>query len=142
MAGARHEEPAQLRRGRAHDREQKESWRRDAMDIELAERPGLRKYSSGAQGFTDVRGRVGTGNDGLVVEVKSDDLDRLSQRALGRRIAKYVAQIEDYLYSPTLDFETMQAAVQFERRPVTRGRAEMVEDAFNEHGITCVWLDA
>jgi hypothetical protein len=131
-----------LKRGRAHDREQKEAWRLDGMDIEFAARPGLEKYSSGRRGFTDIRGRVGTGNDGLVVEVKSDDLDRLSESGLRRRLAKYVAQIEDYMYSPSLDFETMQGAIQFRRRPLTPGRAELVEETFNDHGISVVWLDA
>jgi hypothetical protein len=134
-------EPPQLRRGRDHDREEKQAWRRDAQDIEFADRPGLEKYGSGRLGFTDIRGRVGSGNDGLVVEVKSDDLDCLSDRALERRMGKYIAQIEDYMYSPSLKFETIQAAVQFQRRPLTPGRAEMVESAFNDHGISCVWLD-
>lgn len=111
------------------------------MDIEFAERPGLKKYRTERQGFTDVRGRVGSGNDGLVVEIKSDDVDRLSERALQRRIAKYVEQIESYMYSPSLGFETMQGAVQFQRRPLTPGRAELVERAFNNNGISCVWLD-
>jgi hypothetical protein len=134
-------EPEQLTRGRAHDREQKEEWRRDGMDVEFHERPGLTKYGSGRRGFTDIRGRVGSGNDGLVVEVKSDDLDRPSDAALMRRVARYIAQIEDYMYSPSLEFDTIQAAVQFQRRPATPGRAEAVERAFNDHGITCVWLD-
>ena len=134
-------EPEHLRRGREHDREQKREWRLDALDIEFAERPGLEKYGSGRRGFTDIRGRVGAGNDGLVVEVKSVDLDRLTEAALRRRIARYVAQIEDYMYSPSLDFDTIQAAVQFQRKPKTPGRAELVERAFNHHGITCVWLD-
>jgi hypothetical protein len=134
-------EPAHLKRGREHDREQKEAWRLDALDLEFAEKPGLEKYSTGRRGFTDVRGRVGTGNDGLVVEVKSDDLDRLTEAGLRRRLAKYVAQIEDYMYSPSLRFDSMQGAVQFEKRPVIAGRAEAVEQMFNEHGISCVWLD-
>jgi hypothetical protein len=77
----------------------------------------------------------------LVVEIKSDDLDRLSEAALRRRIAKYVRQLEDYMYSPSLDFETIQAGIQFRRRPRTPGRADAVEAAFNDHGISCVWLD-
>src|SRR5436190_14029569 len=72
---ARRHEPPQLTRGREHDREQKEAWRQDALDIEFAARPGLETYDSGRRGYTDIRGRVGTGNDGLVVEVKSDYLD-------------------------------------------------------------------
>jgi hypothetical protein len=140
-AGAGRHEPPHLARGRQHDREQKEAWQLDALDIEFAARPGLEKYESGRRGYTDIRGRVGIGNDGLVVEVKSDDLDRLTEAALRRRIRKYIAQIEDYMYSPTLDFDTIQAAVQFQRRPVTPGRAEAVEAAFNDHGISCVWLD-
>jgi hypothetical protein len=115
-------EPLQLKRGREHDRQEKESWRRDGMDVVFADRPGLEKYSTGRRGFTDIRGRIGTGNDGLIVEIKSDCLDRLSAAALRRRLAKYVRQIEDYMYSPSLDFDTMQAAVQFQRRPVTPGR--------------------
>ena len=134
-------EPPHLRRGRLHDREEKEAWRRDGMDLEFAARPGLRKYSTGRRGFTDIRGRVGSGNDGLVVEIKTDDLDRLSESALRRRLARYVRQIEDYMYSPSLDFDTMQAAIQLQRRPTTPGRAELVEQAFNDHGISCVWLD-
>jgi hypothetical protein len=139
--GAARPEPPHLVRGREHDREQKEAWQKDALDIEFAARPGLEKYESGRRGYTDIRGRVGTGNDGLVVEVKSGDLDRPSEAALWRRIRKYIAQIEDYMYSPTLEFETIQAAVQFQRRPVTPGRADAVEAAFNDHGISCVWLD-
>lgn len=134
-------EPPQLRRGREHDREQKEAWRRDGLDLEFAARPGLVKYSSGRRGLTDVRGRIGSGNDGLVVEIKSVDFDRLADAALKRRLAKYVRQIEDYMYSPSLDFDTMQAGVQFEHRPLTPGRADLVERAFNDHGITVVWLD-
>src|SRR4051794_1788700 len=84
----------------------------------------------------------GREHDGLVVEIKSDDLDRLSEPALRRRLARYVQQIEDYMYSPTLGFETIQGAIQFQRRPVTPGRAEVVEQTFNDHGISCVWLDA
>jgi hypothetical protein len=134
-------EPEHLRRGRAHDREQKEAWRLDGMDLEFAERPGVKKYGTGKQGFTDIRGRVGAGNDGLVIEVKSDDLDRLSEAGLRRRIANYVDQLESYMYSPDLEFDTIQAGVQFQRRPTTPGRAEAVESAFNDHGISCVWLD-
>jgi len=137
----RRPEPEQLRRGRVHDREEKQAWRRDAVDLEFAERPGLLKYSTGRRGFTDIRGRVSGGNDGLVVEVKSDDLDRLSEAGLRRRLAKYVRQIEDYMYSPSLGFDTMQGAVQFQRRPRTPGRAEFVEQTFNDNGISCVWLD-
>jgi hypothetical protein len=135
-------EPPHLKRGREHDREEKESWRRDAMDLEITDRPGLEKYSTGGRGFTDIRGRVGAGNDGLIVEIKSDDLDRLSDAALGRRLAKYIRQIEDYMYSPSVDFDTIQAGIQFQRRPAVPGRAELVERTFNDHGITCVWLDA
>jgi hypothetical protein len=112
------------------------------MDLEFADRPGLKKYSTGGLGFTDIRGRVGTGNDGLVIEIKSDDLDRLSDAALRQRLAKYVRQIEDYMYSPSLDFDTMQAAVQFQSRPRAPGRADLVERTFNDHGISCAWLDA
>ncbi len=134
-------EPPHLKRGREHDRAEKEAWRRDGMDVEFTDRPGLEKYSTGGRGYTDVRGRVGPGNDGLVVEVKAVDLDRLSDAALRRRLARYVRQVEDYMYSPSLDFETIQAAIQFQRRPVTPGRAELVERTFNDHGISCVWLD-
>src|SRR5256885_16776550 len=135
------EEPSQLTRGRRHDREEKESWRRDGMDLEFADCPGLEKYSAGRRGFPDIRGRVGAGNDGLIVEIKSDDLDALSDRALSRRLARYVRQIQDYMYSPSLDFDTIQAGVQFQRRPTTPGRADLVERTFNDHGISCVWLD-
>ncbi|MEA2495436.1 MAG: hypothetical protein QOJ29_3347 [Thermoleophilaceae bacterium] len=134
-------EPPQLKRGREHDRQEKESWHLDTIDIEFADRPGLEKYSTGRRGFTDIRGRVGGGNDGLVVEIKSDDLDRLSDSALRLRIAKYVAQVEDYMFSPSLDFDTVQAAIQFRTRPVTPGRAELVERMVNDQGISCVWLD-
>jgi hypothetical protein len=134
-------EPPHLRRGKAHDREEKESWRRDGLDIEFVERPGLEKYSSGKRGFTDIRGQVGDGNDGLIVEIKSDDLDRLTEAALRRRIAKYVQQLEDYMYSPSFDYDTIQAAIQFQHRPRLPGRADAVESAFNDHGITCIWLD-
>ena len=54
-------------------------------------------------------------------------------------IARYVAQSEDYMHSPTLEFETIQAAVQFERPPRTPGRADFVEDAFNDHGSSYLW---
>ena len=75
-------------------------------------------------------------------ERPSAGLDRLSEAALRRRIARYVAQIESYMSSPDLEFDSVQTAVQFQRRPTIPGRAEAVEDAFNAHGISCVWLDA
>ena len=115
-------EPPALKHGREHDREQKQAWRADALDIEFAERPGVEKYSTGGRGFTDIRGRIGAGNDGLVIEVKSDDLDRPSDATLRRRIRRYIAQIEDYMYSPSHEFDTIQAAVQFERRPASDHR--------------------
>jgi hypothetical protein len=134
-------EPAHLRHGREHDSEQKEAWRRDGLDIEFVERPGLEKYRSGRRGYTDIRGRIGPGNDGLIVEIKSDDLDRPREATLRRRIARYIAQIEDYMYSPSHDYDTIQACVQFERRPASDERMRWIEGAFNDHGISCVWLD-
>ncbi len=141
MGAERRREPEHLRRGREHDRAEKEAWRRDGLDLEFDDRPGLVKYTTGRRGFTDIRGRVGSGSDGLIVEIKTDDLDRLSEAGLRRRVAEDIAQLGDYMYSPSHDFETIQAAIQFQTRPRIAGRAKLVEDSFNDHGISCVWLD-
>jgi hypothetical protein len=106
-------------------------------DFRVAERPGVKKASTGEQGFTDVRGTSHDGRDGLLIEIKTTNLDK----ARPADIARHVQQVSDYMYSSDFAHDAIQAAIQYEHRPTSEERAVQVENAFADAGITCVFLD-
>jgi hypothetical protein len=135
---AKPSQPPALRYGNKHDKEQKKAWGADLeKDFRVAEHPGVKKASSGKQGFTDVRATSHDGRDGLLVEIKTTNLDK----ARPSDIARHVRQVKDYMGSNEFAHNAIQAAIQYEHRPVSQERAEQVENAFADEGITCVFLD-
>ncbi len=82
----------------------------------------------------------------VVVEVKSTDWDARAAHRVLPNLARHARQVWRYLdaFMPRLDrgeLSGLQAALVYPRRPSKPGRAEMVEDALDSHGIAVLFYD-
>jgi hypothetical protein len=98
--------------------------------------------ASGKRGRPDVVGYL-SDRDGIIVENKTDRLDRLTEPELQARTEKYIEQVREYRESTDekLNFDTTQSFLHFDERPTTPGYAEWVEDRCLDDGIMVVWND-
>lgn len=104
----------------------------------------------GRSGRIDVRLEGRDGETGLpfyvVVEIKNTDWDRQAGGRVGVNVGRHRRQVWSYL-EPLLDradageVAWAQAALAYPARPRTAGRADAIEAALADHGITAVWVD-
>jgi excisionase family DNA binding protein len=132
------EEPVQLRQGKAFHKRVQQEWR-DEADGKVAVEEGVTK-PSGTRGRVDVLVDAG---DGLmaVVEIKSTDWDRLTLSAVRRKVSRQAQQIWDYIESQLAEGKDVSPGIIFPRRPKSLKRLALIEDLFDEEGISVVWQD-
>lgn len=76
-----------------------------------------------------------------IVEIKDSDWDRMVPDALRRNINRQIRQLWSYVHSLLDSDRDVCPGIIFRRRPVRRGRLELIERVFNENGIQVVWDD-
>ena len=82
----------------------------------------------------------------VVVEVKSTDWDARAEHRVMPNLARHVRQVWDYLESLTPRLEAgelagLQAALVYPHPPSHPGRAKLVEETLDRHGISMLFYD-
>lgn len=133
------EEPAHLRRAKRAHQVVQASWQATpglhTVEIELA----LTK-PDGAAGRGDIVAGVDD-NYVAIIDVKSDDWAKMSERTVRRRVKKYIDQLWDYIGSSagTGGGNDVTPAVTLTKQPADPGRVALIEQLFEEYGIVVVW---
>jgi excisionase family DNA binding protein len=132
------EEPERLRRGKAFHREVQREWCEEAEGEVTAEASVIKP--DGSRGRADVL--VDAGSDLVaVVEIKASDWDRMSPSAVRANVTRQAQQIWDYIESQLADGKEVSPGVVFPKLPESRKRLRLIEDLFDEEGISVVWQD-
>lgn len=85
------------------------------------------------------RGRIDAlTQDGRLIEIKTNKLERKSDSQLYRMLDEISVQIEQYIRSPDAP-QALQAVVLFEFRPHNASRRTAVEQYFGKRGIEVEW---
>jgi hypothetical protein len=87
---------------------------------------------------TTGKGRIDVYAPGQQLEIKTHDIDRMTDREFGKFLEDTVAQVERYQNSPDFD-EPLKSAVYLERVPKSHGRQHVVETVFTSRGIAVIW---
>ncbi len=147
MADA-HNEPIQLRRGKAFHKLIQSEWRREAEGEVHVERR-IVKFG-GRTGRVDVfvndddpKGSV------AIVEVKATDWDRIKDQNIRRNVKRQIRQIWSYIesqilngrYVPSGEHKGVCPGIIFPKRPKDSQRMKRIEEMFLEEGIPVVWHD-
>lgn len=76
-----------------------------------------------------------------VVEIKASDWDRMTVNAVRKNAARQASQIWDYIESELDLGNSVSPGVIFRRRPSKLGRLNLIEELFEDKGISVVWED-
>lgn len=131
-------EPRVLVRGKRFHRTVQAEWLRTAQGRVSVE-TGVRKLS-GQRGRMDV---FVDGDDTLVAigEIKASSWDRMTATVIRRNILRQARQVWDYVESQLAEGREVSPGIIFPRRPTSIRRLKLIEDLFEERGITVVWQD-
>jgi hypothetical protein len=141
-------EPDQLLRGKIfHERIQRD-WLKNAQGKVKAERTILKKNQR--------KGRVDVFVDdddlegvAAIVEIKASEWEKMTEQAIRKNIRRQIKQIWDYIESQILDGQYVATGVRkdispgiiFHRRPKNENLLKLIEESFEDEGITVVWED-
>ena len=132
------EEPKRLRQGKAFHREVQREWCEEANGEVTTEASVIKP--DGSRGRADVL--VDAGSDLVaIVEIKASDWDRMSSGAVRENVTRQAQQIWGYIESQLADGKEVSPGVVFPIRPKSRTRLTLIEELFDEEGISVVWQD-
>lgn len=84
------------------------------------------------------KGRIDAFTQGVILDVKTHNLDRFSVNELTKKLNAFATQIEGYQWSPDIKGKP-DTAIFFEFRPQKQGRQEFVEAFYRTRGIGVIW---
>lgn len=87
---------------------------------------------------SESRGRIDVSMEGKLIEVKTNNLERMSESALIRFLDQTATQVEGYQWSRSLEGKP-DAEVFFEFPPKDTERKEKIEHFLHKRGIRTVW---
>lgn len=125
-----------LRRGQAFHKKIQQDWVANA-EGEVQPEKGCIKPSS-RRGRMDIFVKS---DDNLVacVEIKDSDWDMMSEKALRRNARRQANQIWDYIESQLVLGQAVSPGVIFPKRPKDPTQIRLIEQLFNDKGISVVW---
>jgi len=131
-------EPKRLRHGKeVHKKIQKE-WHKSAEGSIVSEK--MTTKPSGRRGRMDI---LVTSDEMLVAvaEIKCSDWDAMTLTAVRQNIRRQARQIWDYIESQLEFGKDVSPGVIFPKLPNDIHRLKLIEQLFNQEGITVVWED-
>jgi len=76
-----------------------------------------------------------------IAEIKSSNWDVMRREAVRRNVRRQARQVWTYIESHLNDDREVSPGIVFPKRPQSTERTRMVEDLFEEQGISVVWQD-
>jgi hypothetical protein len=137
MATYKSKEPKLLLRGKKFHNKIQRDWERHAKGASI-EKPITKP--SGRKGRVDVFVQ----SDNLLVatvEVKASSWDAMTPSAVGRNIQRQASQIWDYIESQLEAGRDVSPGIIFPKRPKDPERLLLIEQLFEDRGISVVWSD-
>jgi hypothetical protein len=131
-------EPKPLRRGKEFHKKIQKEWVNTAEGEVTPEKSTIKP--SGRKGRMDVFVRC---DETLVAiaEIKVSDWDVMTLTAIRRNVKRQARQIWDYIESQSELGKDVSPGVIFPKRPKDHDRINLIEQMFNEEGISVVWGD-
>ncbi len=84
------------------------------------------------------KGFIDALTQGVILEIKTHDLDQFSDHQLDKTLDRFARQLEGYQHSPdVLGLPNM--AIFLEKRPHATGRGQAIESFFRGRGIAVIW---
>lgn len=131
-------EPEQLRRGKDFHKKIQENWRKDAEGTVETEKFTIKP--SGRKGRMDIFVRS-DGNLVAVAEAKASNWDAMTPAAVKQSVSRHANQVWDYIESQLESGMEVSPGVIFPKRPKDADRLHLIEQSFEERGISVVWED-
>jgi hypothetical protein len=131
-------EPKQLRRGKTFHKKIQKAWCQTAGGDVTSEKPMVKR--SGRGGRMDIFVKS---DEGLVAiaEIKRSDWNKMKLDAVRRNVRRQVGQVWDYIESQLKAGNDVSPGVIFSKRPKDPHRMRLIEQLFEEEGISVVWED-
>lgn len=141
-------EPSQLRRGKAFHKLIQGEWECEAEGDVCRERHVVKP--NGRNGRVDVFVDDDDPESPIaIVEVKGTDWDRIAEKNIRRNVRRQIRQIWSYIESQILVGQYVEGGegkdvcpgIIFPKRPAHEERMKLIENLFEEEGISVVWHD-
>ena len=131
-------EPRILQEGKRFHKSIQDDWRASAegeLFFELAT-----DLTSNKKGRMDILVRE-NGSYVAVGEIKNSDWDKMTAAAVKRNIRRQVKQVWKYIHSQLQLRKDVTPGAIFPSKPFDQARLELIENLFEEEGISVVWND-
>ena len=138
MMSLKKREPEHLRRGKKYHKKIQKEWLNSAEGIVKPERRIIKP--SGRKGRIDIF--VKSDKELVaVVEIKNSNWNTMTDGAVRRNVNRQANQIWDYIESQLDLGKEPSPGVIFPERPRDLDRMNLIEQLFEERGISVVWED-
>ena len=131
-------EPKSLHKGKEFHKKIQKEWLDSAEGIVKPEK-GITK-PSGRKGRIDIFVKS---DEKLVAiaEIKNSDWDIMNTNAVHRNVKRQARQILNYIDSQLKSGKEVSPGIIFPKRPKNKDRMDLIEQLFEEEGISVVWMD-
>jgi hypothetical protein len=131
-------EPKGLLHGKEFHEKIQAEWKKSAEGEVKKEEPTTKP--SGRQGRMDI---FVVSDQGLVAiaEIKNSNWDAMTLAALQRNVRRQAEQVWDYIEAQLEKGKDVSPGVIFPKRPKDPDRLKLIEQLFEEQGISVVWED-
>lgn len=131
-------EPKTLRQGKEFHKKIQKEWLDSAEGIVKPEK-GITK-PSGQKGRIDIFVKS---DEKLVAiaEIKDSNWDIMNTDAVRRNVKRQARQILNYIDSQLESGKEVSPGIIFPKRPKNNDRMNLIEQLFEEEGISVVWMD-
>jgi hypothetical protein len=127
-----------LRRGQAFHKKIQQDWVANAEGEVQPEKGCIKPI--GRRGRIDIFVKSDD-SDVACVEIKDSDWDMMSEKALRKNAHRQANQIWDYIETQLALGQAVSPGVIFPKRPKEPTRLRLIEQLFNDKGISVVWED-
>jgi len=131
-------EPQQLRAGKAFHRHMQADWKTQAQGDVAIEK--ATKRLRGKAGRMDIFVSEEGSEVRAIVEIKHSDWDKMRPDAVRRNVKRQVRQLWRYIESQE-SLDGICPGIVFPKRPKDAQRLRLIEELFEEEGISVVWED-
>ncbi len=130
-------EPPQLKAGKKFHKKIQNEWLGE-KELKISTEKRIRKPNK-KFGRIDVSW---DGDDGsvCVIEIKNSNWDKMTDINVRKNVRRHIRQIWAYVESE-LKEKDVSPGIIYSRRPSDPNRLKLIEDAFEEEGISVVWDD-
>ena len=136
---SKNSEPKSLRRGKEFHKEIQKEWLDTAEGNNVISEKPMTK-PSGRKGRMDIFVKSDE-TQVAIAEIKNSDWNAMTSTAVRRNAKRQARQIWDYIESQLEMGKEVSPGVIFTKRPKDPDRINLIEQLFDEKGISVVWED-